>query len=440
MNTPTLNQGQQAAVDGFFAFLMDPEQKEMIISGPGGVGKSFTVAQMIDTVMQNYFDNCKMFGIEPIYKDVVVTATTNKAAEVLTKSMGYPAQTIHSYMNLRVQENTKTGEMQLTPTGEYTVKENTVIFVDEYSMICRQLRRFLSEGVSSKSCKIVYVGDHCQLAPVKEDEIVIANRGLPTYHLTEQMRTNVPELQALNAQLRETVETGIFKPIKVVPGIIDLYTDEQMEAALQADFAQQNPDVRILAYSNKRVQEYNDYIRWLRQLDAAPHVGELLICNSAVKVGFGKNAKMIATEAELEVVNVWENEMVTISEQSGDTFEIECYVLDVKTSWEKINNVYMPVDKNHWNQLIRYYANRKEWVTYFKLKQQFADLRPRDASTVHKAQGSTFDHVYIDLTDISRCTQGTVAARLLNVAFTRARTRIIMHGNLTERMGGLLLE
>ncbi|UKL14795.1 DNA helicase [Stenotrophomonas phage C121] len=433
MSTPTLNQGQQAAVDSFFAFLMDENQKEMIISGPGGVGKSFTVAQMIDTVMPMYFDNCKLLGLQPMYRDVVVTATTNKAAEVLTKSMGYPAQTIHSYMCLRVTEDHVTGEVKLKPNGNYEVKQNTIIFIDEYSMICHNLRRFLKEGVS-KTCKIVYVGDHAQLAPVMESEIEIAKRGLPTSHLTQPMRTDVPALQKLNEHLRNCVETGTKPRIELVPGIIELYDDAQMEAAIQNDFVNQNGNVRILAYSNKKVQEYNDYVRWLRKLDAEPHTGELLVCNSAVKLGSGKNMKMIPTECELEVTGVNRTEEVIVQGIDG-SFSLECYNVDVQSTYSMFSNVLVPTDKAHWQALIKYYAKLKDWPTYFKLKQEFADLRPRDASTVHKAQGSSFDHVYVDLSDISKCTQFDMALRLLYVAMSRARNKVILYGNLAERIG-----
>ena len=41
-NTPyTLNQGQKAAAEAFFEFLFDPNEKEFIISGPAGTGKTY---------------------------------------------------------------------------------------------------------------------------------------------------------------------------------------------------------------------------------------------------------------------------------------------------------------------------------------------------------------------------------------------------------------
>jgi exodeoxyribonuclease-5 len=45
----------------------------------------------------------------------------------------------------------------------------------------------------------------------------------------------------------------------------------------------------------------------------------------------------------------------------------------------------------------------------------------------------------VDLTNISTCTIPNQAARMLYVAFSRARTRVIMYGNLAPRFGGLIL-
>jgi len=92
-NTNPLNQGQQAAADAFFAFLFDENQKEFIISGAAGVGKTFLMSHMIDTVMPRYHEMCRLIGTEAAYDDVVMCATTNKAAEVLAQATRRPTST-----------------------------------------------------------------------------------------------------------------------------------------------------------------------------------------------------------------------------------------------------------------------------------------------------------------------------------------------------------
>ena len=108
----------------------------------------------------------------------------------------------------------------------------------------------------------------------------------------------------------------------------------------------------------------------------------------------------------------------------------------------KFGDVYtrmpLPLDRDHYTKLVKYFGTNKVWDRYFHLKKTYPDLRPRDAATVHKAQGSTYDTVFVDLGDLSTCRDPNVAARLLYVAFTRARTRVVLYGNLVAKFGGII--
>jgi hypothetical protein len=429
---PPLNQGQQQAGDAFFAFLFNDE-KEFIISGGGGRGKTRLMSDLIDVVMPNYFDTCKMLGIEPIFRDVKMTATTNKAAEVLAVATGRPTDTIHSFLNLKVSDDYTTGEQKLIKTTAWTVHEKLIIFIDECSMIDQALLEMIREGTSQ--CKIVYVGDHCQLAPVKEVISPIYRRQppIPFYELTEPMRCQDPDIMAVQEQLRETVETGIFKPIRIVPGKIDLLNDAEMQFAIDHVFRAQTMDSRILAYTNSRVMEYNDHIRTLRQLPDEYQEGEFLVNNSAIRL----KRSMLSVEEEVTIEN-----QVSVTERMEieDNVFLEVRRCDLRSRIGGIyENVPLPVDRAHFSALLSYYKRRKNWNRFFHLKNNFPDLRQRDAATVHKSQGSTYDSVFIDLGNISTCNFVNQVARMLYVAFTRPRTRIFLYGQLAEKYGGLTI-
>jgi exodeoxyribonuclease-5 len=61
-------------------------------------------------------------------------------------------------------------------------------------------------------------------------------------------------------------------------------------------------------------------------------------------------------------------------------------------------------------------------------------LRPIHASTVHRSQGSTYEKVFVDLTDIGRSTRRDVLLRLLYVALTRSRGDVYVTGELPDRL------
>lgn len=431
-----LNQEQEAAAEGFFKFLFEPET-ELIISGPGGVGKTFLMGHLIDQIMPRYQHTCSLMGIPSIYNNVVMTATTNKAAEVLGAATNRPTQTIHSFLNLTVKDDYATGKSMLKKTKNWVVHENMIIFIDESSVIDRPLREMIREGTCK--CKVVYVGDHCQLSPIMEPISPIYREKLPFFELTQPMRTDSKDLQALNNQLRTTVETGVFHPIKVVPGVIDLFDDDQMQEALPQMFMNQNTNDRILAYTNARVVDYNDYIRELRQFTQTYVMNERLINNNAIQLRGGKSG-MISVEEEVEIVYL-DDKTTMVEIDAKNNIEIAVRYADLRTPYgETYSGIPLPEDKEHFNSLVKYYQRQKDWFHYFHLKNIYPDLRPRDAATVHKAQGSTYDTVFVDLNNLSTCHNPNQAARLLYVACSRARKRVIFYGTLIAKYGGILQE
>lgn len=424
-----LNQGQKEAADGFFAFLFN-EEKEMGITGPGGVGKTFVMAHLIDEVLPRYFEMCKMMGIKPAFDSVQMTATTNKAAEVLSTATNRHADTIHSLMNLKVQDDYSTGKSKLTKTTAWRVHENKIIFIDEASLVDRDLKVIIAEG--TQNCKIVYVGDHCQLAPIAEPISPVYTGNIHHFELTEQMRNaERPALMDLCKQLRYTVESGEFYPIRLVPGVIDMLDDAGLESKIEEYFKDGAANNRILAYTNNRVIQYNDHIRTLRNLPDEFQVGELLVNNSAIRL---RNA-MLSVEEGIEITHQAET---TEMEQIAPGAELEIRKTTFVTSLsETFRDIPIPVDRHHFAKLIAHYRKAKNWPVYCHLKNSYPDLRQRDAATVHKSQGSTYDTVFIDLGNISTCNIPNQVARMLYVAASRPRKRIFLYGSLAEKYGGV---
>jgi len=425
-----LNTGQQLAADEFFNFLFSPD-KELNLSGPGGVGKTFLMGYLIDEIMPRYHEVCALTGIVSEYTEVVMTATTNKAAEVLSIATGRPVTTIHSFMNLKVTDDYKTGEQKIEKTRNWKIHQNLILFIDESSMVDKKLLEFIREGTIR--CKIIFVGDRDQLASVKEHISPIYVQGLPLLELNEQMRTNVPELQALNDQMRKTVQTGVFEPIKIIPGIIDHYTSEQMEQAIVSQFTNMDHNDRILAYTNDRVVDYNSFIRQVRGMP--PHFvnGEVLISGTAIRLRGG----MVKVEEELLLKDM--NQTTTLIDVA-DGVQLEVQFASLQTRFGEVHlEVPIPFNYIHYRQLVKYYAKIKDWSTYFYLKNTFPDLRQRDASTVYKAQGSTLDTVYVDLGDISTCHNPNQVARMLYVGLSRPRFRIVTFGQLADKYGGITM-
>jgi hypothetical protein len=429
---PTLNQGQQETADAYFSFLMSPD-RYFAISGPAGVGKTFMMNYLSDAGLQTYEDACKLVGIQPEYREVHFTATTNKAAEVLEQSIGKRVQTIHSFLGLKVQENYSNGTTSVTRTGNCRVRRHMVVFIDECSMLDTRMMQEIEELF--ENAKIVFVGDDKQMAPVGEDTSPAFAAVAPENFavLTEPVRNSgQPALMALCQQLRETVETGIFKPILGVPGVIDYLDDSNMPHELAANFTALNPSARVLNYTNERATQYNDFIRGeVRGLPYDVCVGDTYVVAQAYQNG----TRSYSVERELTVEGVSEvlEDFAWSNLTGGKPILYRRVNFGDAIDPDDIPDVRVALDRGLVNHAIKALARTKNWSAYFELKAIYLDVRDKASCTVYKSQGSTYDTAFIDLGNLGTCFDAQQVARMLYVAVSRARSRICFYGRLPSR-------
>lgn len=428
-----LTKGQQAAADSFFHFLMGTDQMFVLSGGPG-TGKTFCMQHISKTVMHEYESTCKLIGVEPEFTTLAFTATTNKAAEVLEHALGATVQTIHSYLALKVTENFKTGATTLEKTANWKVRTKMIVFIDEYSMIDTPLLDLIKEGFVD--CKLVFIGDHSQMAPVTEKCSPVFAEVDPAnfVFLTEPVRNaDSPALVSLCLQLRDMVETKTFTQIGHVPGSVEYLNDEQMMAKLDEQFVQADTNTRILCYTNTRVEHFNAYIREIRGLPEHMVPGDKMI--TANNYTRGKLA--LNVEREVEIVSVDPIlHSVGHNELFADGEPIRFFNATVKLSFGEDFVLQVPENKERWLLAIKEMASRKRWSDYFDLKNLCCDLRFKTACTVYKSQGSTYDEVFLDLGNIGTSWDAEQVARMLFVGASRARSKVYLFGRLPSRYTG----
>ena len=431
----TLNQDQQKAADLFFDLLVDDHKKEMVLTSPPGCGKTYLTQYFQMEGIKQYNDLCKILNIIPKYYqcDIYTCATTNKAANVLGEAIKKEIPTIHSLLGLKVMNDFETGTTRLEITNAWKVWTDTIFIIDECSMIDKELYDYIKKA-AGKGCKIIYVGDKNQLVPVKSGISPVFTNNIPTVELTQIMRFgNIPALIDLEEQLRDTVKTGIFKPIQLVPGVIDLYDNQAMEASIRSTFINPDNESRIATYTNNRSILYNSFIRAdVRNYKNIYEVGEHFISTTNCHI---TSKKMLHVEDEI-IINKIATTPTEI--QLTPAASYKAYRAEVITPYGGKFTLNLPVNILQVRDHIKFFGKAKNWTSYFYLKDWVPDLRPRDSCTIHKIQGTTLDSVYIDLSDLSTCRNPDTAARLLYVACTRAKNHIIFYGNLAKKYGGLI--
>lgn len=414
-----LSVDQQDAIKTIIGFLLDPEQKELALLGGGGVGKTFLVKYLLDTAKSNKFaanfPHISSFtGI-----NTLLSSTTNKASAVLAAATDAETVTIHKALNLRVFNNYDTGETSIQKTKKTGIIRNTLIFIDEASMLDTKMLNIIRE--QTHNCKLIYILDNYQLAPVGALIIPVYDQvdpkvRLTTIHRQEANNTIIPFAQ----KFREALDTNIFPKIESHLPNVELVEPERFKFLVDGYFSgtENNPDYRILAWTNKRVHQYNAHIRMLKGHPNAFGIGEWVYTNQPVVLD--KYETVYHTDQLIKITDMHETEKDDIP---GWNIRLHDYM-----------SVFQAKDQNDVTRRIKYFQKKKDWLNYFNYKENFADLRPAYASTIDKSQGSTFDTVFVDVEDVSKCTHNSQIARLMYVAISRASNKVIMRGNLPTRL------
>ena len=412
MTTITLTPDQQNALESFTGFLANDEPV-FVLEGYSGTGKSTLVNKIIND-LPSTIKAIKLINPKAADLQVCLTATTNKAAENLSNITGSSATTIQSHLGLVVNTDWQTRQTSLVPrTNKKQV--NQLLFIDEASYIDRDLLKWIFK--MTEDSKIVFIGDPAQLTPVKTNTTPVFNANFPTARLTQVVRqAEGNPIVSLSTKFRETVTSGSFFSFKPDGVSIKHLPKDKFEAAFIQEFTRPDwkaNDSKILAWTNKAVHEYNAKVNDACNGQTTLDVGDYAVCNNFFK----GEKKSIKTD-----------ETVIITSMG---VEIELHT--VKGHWVTINysiKAFMPTQANGRKIAEKVARKSLDTTALWELNETWIDLRPMYACTINKSQGSTYNKVFIDLDDIKRCNSGEQIARLMYVGVSRARTEVILTGDL----------
>jgi len=448
MSRPALNADQQQAVNMIAAFIVGPD-KEFFLTGAPGVGKTFTTRELTETlgqVIKNY--HTAMGKDDHRHKTIMLTSTTNKAAAVLSEATNAFATTIHSFLGVAPKKDFTTGQTYLVQNNKWKVHSNEIIFIDEASMIEQNLYNLIHEATDS-SCKIIYIGDKNQLAPVMEKlspAVQLANNPSLHYEITTPVRNaGSYGLIALCDRLREDILTEAPRDNLThwlqVPGEIEHIDGDQLRALVNQIYGpggsvkseDRELSCRILAFTNKTVIGYNEHIRSLRGLPNHPVRGEYLICNNHFPIS---NSLSFSVEEELFIHSVTGPDSIKIDLYNS----LDAYAVDVSSMSSTRTTVYVAANKLQYEILFKHYKDKKDWKAFYRLQESFIDLRNREAATVYKAQGSTYDSVIMIMDDIFTSTDINQLRRMLYVGASRAKKKVYVYDKgIHENKRGIYL-
>lgn len=309
-------------------------------------------------------------------KTIKYAAFTGKAALVMRKRGCKGAQTIHSLIYSLVSE--KEGEPRFVLDPESPAADADLIVIDEVSMVDEQLGRdLLSFGV-----KVLVLGDPFQLPPVQ-------GAGFFTSEEPDIMLTEIHRQAADNPIIRLSMdirEGGILERGRYGESLVVGREDVDRNAVLEAD--------QVLVGRNKTRLQYNDRLRELRGLPFhEPVEGDRMVClrnNPRKRLLNGQI--WICTEVTRKANGKY-SLLLGADEGKG-----EAKVLTHKA----------------------FFSGEEDQMSWQE-RRQYDEFTFGYCLTVHKAQGSQWDNVYLfDESFVFR----EERARWLYTGITRAAERI----------------
>lgn len=406
----SLTPSQEEAKAEIIDFLLDSSQKYFVLKGVAGTGKT----HLINQVEKDFVEVEKLLTVTGVYKpqEWQYTATTHKAAHALRAAANRDTCTLHSLLSLQLKSNYRTGKNFLVRNSATTV-DDMIIVVDEASYIDYDLLEALEKY--TVNCKVIFMGDPAQLTPIGLNHSPVFLAGFPTYSLTQVIRQSAkhplaPILEGFRSYVLGHSES--LPRISPCPELVRM-TGDEFNKTIISEFTSgwSSSKSKVLAWRNKTVTKYNQMLFTGVNNRSNFEIGDVVVNNKAIP--------NIATDAEVEIVSVL----------SMFSLGVRGHRYIVNTGAKSVH-VFVPDNpadyKKHLNRAIK--DGKTEDVK--TIMDTWADLRPVYASTVNKAQGSTYDKVFIDLGDFKTLKDPNQLARLLYVALSRAKYQVVFTGDL----------
>lgn len=420
-------------------------ERKIILSGSAGVGKTFLVNYIIRKYHRELHRGNKAY----------ITAPTNRAVSVLMdKDPEHPYymnfSTIHKALYMKRVINEKNGEVYFKPDykprGEEPFTKGFIIIIDEASMLNSEILFYL-ENPDYQDIPMIFLGDNKQLNPVGEDHSPIFRRPSlegkkVTIQVGEQMLTQIiPKYIefSLTKIIRQAEDNPIIQLSMDLPriGNLEPMIHNNMGYIYDSEFERlvklvaQNEDARYLAWTNEAVDTFNLAAR--KELFYSPHKlqeGEIVIFSQPYE---GDNGTVYSngTEIKIRKLEIKEREFIALrdtflkdeKEPVGIREKLSYYVIndDIKVIHESSEYDFLHV----LNKIKSLTKKGLSWKKWFEFSEQFARVSYRYATTVHKAQGGTFDTIVVNMKDLNRNFKSFEKKRLWYTAITRAARLVI---------------
>lgn len=446
----TFNSEQAEGTEKIRQWLKGIEQF-FTLAGYAGTGKTTIIKKIIDEYRGR----------------IVVSAPTHKAKKVIMMTTQEDGETLHSLLGLQPDlelADFNPNNPMFNPIGDAKMGGYNLVIIDEASMINEDLYDLIKKEASHwNKVKILFMGDPAQIPPIGEKKsIVFDSQEIELHQLTQIMRQNADNPLAL-----------IYSDLR--NNLTDPYGGFQRKSAMNAKgegvlFTQKKELFRrnlVETFSSEKYVDNLDYVKLIAWRNITVMSSNKIIREAI----FGKHANILepgevlmayrSIRARQQYFNLIDNSadyrVMRVSEQQKNEFGLDGFKVNIREllptgkymyrnifivdhrdfdnlhTFAEIHDALKEIAKNDpsrklWN---KYYAFRRESLIMVKIiKFRDGSLRATDekiakdldygyAITGHKAQGSTYEHVFVLEDDMSMNSKVKERNQIKYVALTR---------------------
>ena len=470
---------QENAIHTIENFLLDKKEYIMRLEGSAGTGKSTVI-----------------IAFEKKYEDlnIIYTAPTHKAVKVLRdmgkKNPKYKKDnyvTLAKFFNLTV-EYKHDGTSALMSNGKNYILNDIVLVIDEISMISKDLYDIIIKKIKEYNIKTICLGDRCQLPPIykidavdDEDEEIeqkISSMTVETLSpffgdfkysclLTTIKRTNNKDLKDLYDIFRQyTLDNNTnnfksnlleFKKLNISPNIKIETSKNHFTKEINENI--EGEDAYVICAKRNTVKEYVESIKKrLYPNSIYPfNIGEKIYitnyfqfdnnegcdCTFNGKKSLYCNKNVFYTSQEYIIKSC--NKVEIKSDYFDATYE--CYeyeisyelhngsFLTIRTICESSIDLFKKNIAKKQLEIKKIKENSKLWKEFFYHKNYVqSPFTSAIAITAYKSQGSTYNYVFVDASDIEQCRRTTfLKTKELYTAVTRTSKYICIYIELEKK-------
>lgn len=473
------NPGQTKAIDTMIGWFKQSKAMSFLLQGRGGTGKTTVINVLL-----------RELGVKP--GDVMFAAPTNKAKKVIAEANKGTDYARSSYLTvaqiLGIKPTTDEDGIQHFKEDLYAKKPSIpkVLIVDEASMLHSDNYEALTKRAKMYGSRIIFMGDNAQLPPIGDrkatiksvvfedtkdntatlTELMRQEKGSSIINLTSKLIRVVNRVESFLASPHNTVEKAKQRLLNVLfdgneftdidrqknEGLI--ITDETFGDVLPSfirDYLKNPKGTKYIGYNNHvhtaTIQKVNAIRKALFGEKASIEAfipGEPLVLNSSYTVDMGTDDSVLLDNGEEFIVesSIKTKKRITyyVGKQSITTAKpIEVYEINAKDlvtgttyTFDKpvgsVSEVKAFIEEEKANTVAH---GVKPGGAYRLLDALAQGLSYGYVINSHKAQGSTYDTVYLDLGNIAgqRLSSANDIIKSLYVGASRPRKKLVVMDN-----------